>query len=45
MMDEQGPIGLFPSWKWVYGTVLVYGVLVILALWILTRILDPRVTL
>ena len=39
--DEKGPIGPFPSWKWVYGTVLVYGTLVILTLWILTRILDP----
>ena len=42
--DEKGPIGPFPNWKWVYGTVLVYGTLVILALWILTRILDPGVT-
>ena len=39
--EEDGPVGLFPSWAWVYGTVLVYGVLMILALWILTRILDP----
>ena len=39
--EDQGPVGLFPSWKWVYGTVLVYGVLVIIVLWILTRLLDP----
>ena len=39
--EEEGPVGPFPSWKWVYGTVLVYGTLVIGALWILTRLLDP----
>jgi hypothetical protein len=38
---EEGPIGFFPTWSWVYGTVLVYGALVILVLWILTRVLDP----
>jgi len=42
--DEEGPVGPFPSWKWVYGSVLAYGALVIIALWILTRILDPGVT-
>ena len=39
--EEGGPIGIFPTWSWVYGTVLVYGALVILVLWILTRALDP----
>jgi hypothetical protein len=39
--EEQGPIGPFPSWGWVYGTVLLYGTLMILALWILTQVLDP----
>ncbi len=39
--DEEGRIGPFPSWSWVYATVLIYGVLMILALWVLTRILDP----
>jgi len=38
---EEGPVGPFPSWGWVYGTVLVYGAAVILGLWILTRALDP----
>ncbi|MFC1574539.1 hypothetical protein ACFL5A_01325 [Gemmatimonadota bacterium] len=38
---EEGRIGIFPNWAWVYGTVLVYGVLVILLLLVLTRILDP----
>lgn len=39
--EEDGPIGPFPSWRWVYGTVLVYGAAVILGLWILTRAMDP----
>jgi len=39
--EEEGRVGPFPSWKWVYGTVLVYGTLVIGVLWILTRLLDP----
>jgi hypothetical protein len=39
--DEEGPIGVFPSWRWVYGAVLVYGTLVIVALWILSRVMDP----
>jgi len=38
--EERGPVGIFPSWKWLYGTVLVYGTLMIIALWILTRVLD-----
>ena len=39
--EDEGPVGPFPSWAWVYGTVLVYGILVILGLWVLTRLLDP----
>ena len=39
--DEAGPIGPFPNWPAVYGTVLAYGALMILFLWIMTRILDP----
>jgi hypothetical protein len=39
--DEAGPIGVFPNWRWVYTTVVVYGVLVILALLVLTYVLDP----
>jgi len=39
--DEAGPIGPFPSWPSVYGTVVVYGVAMILFLWILTHLLDP----
>lgn len=36
---EEGRIGPFPSWGWVYGTVLVYGVVVIAVLIVLTRLL------
>jgi hypothetical protein len=39
--EDEGPVGIFPSWRWVYGTVLVYGSLMILVLWLLTRLLDP----
>ncbi len=39
--DEAGPIGVFPNWRWVYTTVVVYGVVVILALLVLTHVLDP----
>jgi len=38
--DEEGPVGIFPGWGWVYGTVIVYGVVVIGILTLLTRILD-----
>ena len=38
--DEEGPIGIFPTWRWVYGTVVVYGVVVIVVLTILTRFLG-----
>ena len=41
MAERPEPVGIFPSWKWVYGTVLVYGTLVILILWALTWILEP----
>ncbi len=41
--EEAGPVGPFPSWSWVYGTVLVYGVLVIGLLTLFTRLLDPGI--
>jgi len=42
--DEAGPIGPFPSWPWVYAAVLIYGFLMILFLWVLTKLLDPGAT-
>ena len=38
--DDEGPIGIFPSWGWVYGTVLVWFVVVVVALYVLTVTLD-----
>ena len=36
--DER--VGIFPSWRWAYGTVVVYGVIMILFLLTLTRMLN-----
>jgi hypothetical protein len=38
--SEEGRVGVFPSWKWVYGTVIAWGVVVIVVLAALTRILG-----
>jgi len=38
--DEGGRIGIFPSWGWLYGTVLVYSTLLIILLHIFTVTLD-----
>ncbi len=38
--DDEGRVGIFPSWSWVYGAVIIYGVLTIGVLILLTRILD-----
>lgn len=38
--NGNGPVGPFPSWVWVYGAVLLYGVLVIGVLTVLTRVLS-----
>jgi hypothetical protein len=38
--DDEGRVGIFPSWSWMYGAVIVYGVLTIGVLTLLTRILD-----
>jgi len=40
--EEDGWIGIFPNWRWVYVTVVVYGVAVIALLLLLTRVLDFR---
>lgn len=39
--ETKGPIGPFPTWGRLYTTVIVYGVGLILVLWVLTRLLDP----
>ena len=38
--EEEERIGLFPSWKSLYATVVVYGIAVILILYILTIVLG-----
>ena len=38
--EDDGPIGIFPSWGWMYGVVLIYGVIVIGVLTLLSRILS-----
>jgi hypothetical protein len=38
--EEDGRVGVFPNWGWVYGVVLVYGVVVIGVLTLLSRLLS-----
>lgn len=38
--DEEGRIGVFPDWRSLYVTVVVFGVVVIVILTILTRVLS-----
>ena len=37
---DDGPVGVFPSWGWLYGAVLVWFVVVVVALYVLTVTLD-----
>ena len=38
--DEEGRIGIFPNWRTLYVTVIVFGVAVIIILTILTQLLS-----
>jgi len=38
--DEEGRIGIFPSWRSIYALVIAFGVAVIVVLTILTRALN-----
>ena len=38
--DENGAIGPFPSWGWVYGSVVVYTILAIALLHVFTVTFD-----
>ncbi len=31
--EDSGPIGIFPSWRWVYWSVVIYTLVVIAVLW------------
>ena len=39
-VESEERVGPFPSWRWLYGTVLVYGIAVIVVLSILTKMLG-----
>jgi hypothetical protein len=38
--DEEGPVGIFPSWRWLYATVLLYTVALVIGLHAFTVALD-----
>ncbi len=38
--DENGRIGIFPSWRWLYGAVLLYSTALIVLLHIFTTTVD-----
>lgn len=38
--DEGEPIGIFPTWRRLYATVIVYWVLLVAVLYTLTLLLD-----
>ena len=37
---DRGPIGIFPSWGWLYTAVVVYTAALIGLLWMFTRLFD-----
>lgn len=41
--EESERIGLFPSWNWLYVTVVAYTVLLILLLYLITVLSDYSV--
>lgn len=38
--EDGGAIGIFPSWGWVYGTIIVYTILAIALLHVFTVTFD-----
>ena len=38
--DENGPIGIFPNWSWLYAAVVIYTVVAIVLLHFFTVTLD-----
>ena len=37
---EGERVGIFPSWRWLYGTVIVYAALLVVLLYVFTVTLD-----
>lgn len=37
---ESERVGIFPSWRWLYGTVIVYATLVVVLLYVFSVVLD-----
>ena len=37
---ESERIGIFPNWRWLYGTVVVYTAILVVVLYIFTVTLD-----
>ncbi len=40
MEEKDERVGIFPSWNWLYLTVIVYATITILLLYLLTIVLD-----
>jgi len=38
--EDGGPIGIFPSWGWVYGSVIAYTLITVVVLYVLTVTLN-----
>lgn len=41
--EDDGGIGVFPSWGWLYATVVIYGVVTIVILRLLTVTMNVEV--
>jgi hypothetical protein len=43
MEDEEGRIGIFPSWIWLYVAVIAYTIVLILLLYLFTLSFDQGI--
>lgn len=43
MEEKEERIGIFPTWNWLYVTVIVYTTVLILLLYLLTAVFDQRI--
>ncbi|MDA2930211.1 hypothetical protein MYX84_09735 [Acidobacteria bacterium AH-259-O06] len=43
MEEKEERIGIFPSWNWLYVTVIVYTTVLIVLLYLLTAIFDHSI--